>query len=663
MSIRVITDERDILDLAKRMRDVRVMAFDLEFSPLNPHDNSRLFLISIAFGGNAYVIDYTKVQKLDPILPYLSDKKVLKIGHNIGIDIKFTWHHLKTRMQNVYCTMVSEQILTAGIDVEEIEYIDHDGKKKKSMFNLAALLWRRFGIQLEKEKRNIFVNYDGSPFTQEAYDYAGKDTLYLEKIYNEQMEEIREKELDRVIKLEMRLVPYVAFMEYEGVYFNYDKCIEALPVTDKIIARMERWLQDLLISQGVATNITFDGDTYYCTKLTSWQQVLVAFNKIGVNVKKTDKDALKEWDFRNGFDWNEKNKQHSEWVFDDDQTGEFDIAYVNVVLRHYAVIKALDKFKGTYLEGLRDKYHAPTGKVYPSFLQCGARATGRFSSNSPNFQNLIKPKSLKAIGLGEYDVRAMCYAPKGYKLVQLDYEGIELVLLAIISGDTKLQASILSDDTHKVVTSMIARSFGLELPEGYKKKQPFETFRDCAKTKTYARIYGSGVPNVLRKLSIPIAIAGYKLKREHVQSWFDEWANEYPLAAHALEAAANDAVTKGYVTTVLGRRRQWDLSLLTADKMKLWGAMREGANSRVQGSAADLLKLAAVRIMERLDTEKAAWIMQIHDELVFISREEYAEECGDLAQREMIKAGTILFGDVANGLIKTDPMILDKYTK
>lgn len=660
--IQVIDTAQGIKELSRKMQGVTTIGYDLEFSPLNPHDNSKLFLISITFGGTAYVIDYNKVKYVDPILPFLTDKKVLKIGHNLSIDIKHTLHHLGVMLQNCYCTMVAEEVLTAGLDVPEIEYIDHEGKKKKSSFSLAALLNRYFGIALDKEIRNVFINYDGSAFSREVYEYAGKDTLYLERLYNAQQEQIKAKNLTRVINLEMRLLPHVARMEYNGIHFDIEKCKAGIPVTEQIISRVEQWLQDMFITQGIAKRILVTDEGYSCVRLTSWQQVLAAFNAIGITVTKTDKDELKEWDFRYGLEWNEQNKQETLWL--DDETEEFDVAYGNAVLRHYAVLKALEKFKGTYLEGLQGKYHAPTGKIYPSFRQCGARATGRFSSNNPNFQNIIKPKALKAIGLGEYDVRGMFYAPEGYTFVQCDYEGIELVLLAIIAEDEALQDAILSDDTHKTVTAMIANTFGFpELPEGYKKIQPFETFRDVAKTKTYARIYGSGVKNLHRKLSIPLAQVGYKLKIEHVQEWFDGWAAQFPKAAHALEAAARDAVSKGYVETVLGRRRQWDLATLAEDQHKMYGAMRQGANSKVQGSAADLCKLALVRVAERIDPEQAWLQAQIHDELIVLSTNEYAPTCAKIVETEMVKAGALLWPNARPGLIKAEAQLMQRYSK
>lgn len=660
MSIQIITTEQGVKDLARKMQGVKVIGYDLEFSPLNPHDNSKLFIIAIAFGGTAYVIDYTKVQNVDAIKPYLAGKDVIKIAHNASIDWKHTLYHLGVNMKNVYCTMVAEQVITAGLDVEEYKYTDFDSKERKSMFSLAAVLWRRYRVELDKGVRNIFINYDGSPFDKEVYEYAGKDTLYLERIYTDQQKEIEDKNLKRVINLEMRLLPYVARMEYNGVHFNIDKCIEAIPIVDQIVAKMDKWLQDMFISLGAAKRILITRDGYSCVKLTSWQQVLAAFNAIGIKVDGTDKDILKDWDFKHGIDWNDQYKQDTVWL--EDETEDFDIAYACSVLRHYQVIKALQKFKGTYLVGLQERFHKPTGKIYPSFLQTGARATGRFSSRDPNFQNLIKADSLRAIGLGDYDIRGMCYAPPGYKIISLDYEGIELVLLSIISNDDNLIRVILEDDAHKPVTQIIATSFGLQLPDGYKKIKPFSIFRNVAKTLTYAKMYGSGANNLARKLSIPLTQAGYKLTMPIVKTWMDEWNKAFPKAAHALEAAANQAVTQGYVETVLGRRRQWDTTQFT-DKSKYFGAMRQGANSVIQGSAADLMKVALVRVAERLDTERAQLIMQVHDEMVILARDDYAVECGNMAADEMIKAGSILWPNAPKGLIKAAPEIAQVYAK
>lgn len=661
--IEVITTIEGVQKLAKKLQGVKVLSFDLEFSPLNPHDNSRVFLASLAANGVAYVIDFTLIppSSMKALEPVLASKQVKKIGHNISIDWKHALHHFGIRLQNVYCTQIAEEVLTAGLEVESVKYIDHDGKERSSSFSLAALLWRRMGITLEKETRNVFINYDGSPFTKEVYDYAGKDTLYLEEIYNQQQKEIEEKNLQRVINLEMRLLPYVAQMEYNGIHFNIDRCKSAIPVVEEIIEKMERWLQDTFIANGIAERILIAKDGYSTVRTSSWQQLLSAFQRMGIDVESTDKNVLKDWDHVHGLRWNNERKEENIWI--DDVTEGFDIAYVNAVLRHHAVKAALTKFKGTYLEGLQERYHAPTGKVYPSFRQTGARATGRFSSNNPNFQNMIRSESLKALGLGDYDVRAMFYAPKGHKLIICDLEGIELCLLAIIADDEKLMHVIRSGDAHSPVATIISTSFGCDPVTAENKGiQPYKTFRNTAKTLTYAKMYGSGPKNLHRRLAIPLATVGYDMTFQHAQRWIEQWNAMFPKAAVALESAAQQAVTQGYVETVLGRRRQWDTSKFD-DKSKYFGAMREGANSLIQGSAADLMKVALVRMCERLDTKRSWLLAQIHDEALVMATDDYVEEAAEIVGREMVKAGEVLFGEKAKGIIKATPKISSVYDK
>lgn len=665
MQVTVITKPRELTELVKRLQTAKYIGYDLEFSPLNPKDNSRLFIMSLCIGDTAYVLDFTQLKLADakPIFPFLESKKIVKIGHNLSIDWKHTFHHFGVAMQNCYCTMVAEEVITAGLDVEKISIEGADGKKSTSSFSLAALMWRRFGYTMEKESRKYFIHYDGNPFTREAYAYAGGDTLYLEQIYKQQQKEIAAKGLERTIALEMRLLPEVALMEYHGIPFDIEKCQEAVPVVDKVVARMEHWLQDMFIKAGVAETVLFTKEGYTAVNTGSHKQLLDAFHKMDITVEGTDKNVLKEWDFANGMEWNDRNRQAHIWDESEDETGEFDVAYVNAVLRHHAVKAALMKFRNTYLIGLQDKYHAPTDKIYPSFRQCGARATGRFSSNNPNFQNMIRSDSLKALGLKEYDVRSMFHAEEGTKLCIVDFEGIELVLLAIISKDEALQNVIIGGDAHSPVASIISKTFGLPpVTNENKGKEPFKAIRNVAKTLTYAKMYGSGAKNLYKRLSIPLAIAGCKMTYSHAADWMQQWDAMFPKAAVALEDAAQKAASQLYVETVLGRRRQWDESILL-DNSKKFGAMRQGANSLVQGSAADLMKVAFVRVADRLDRKRSKILAQIHDELLVQLDDDYAEEGAKIIGEQMVLAGELLFKGIPHGLIKAIPKISNCYDK
>jgi DNA polymerase-1 len=252
--------------------------------------------------------------------------------------------------------------------------------------------------------------------------------------------------------------------------------------------------------------------------------------------------------------------------------------------------RALSKLKSTYVDALPELVDPATGRVHTSFNQTVA-ATGRLSSSDPNLQN-IPVRSAEGRRIRE----AFVAAP-GHRLISADYSQIELRVLAHLSGDRALLAAFESgEDVH----ARTAR-------EVFGDRDPAEG-RRLAKVINFGIVYGMGPARAARELGVPQAAAA-----EYIKTYFQR----YPGVRSFVETTIAEARSRGWVTTVLGRRRYLP-ELSARDPAVRQFAERAATNTPIQGSAADLIKLAMLEVRRRLAAEGggARMLLQVHDELL-----------------------------------------------
>ena len=284
--------------------------------------------------------------------------------------------------------------------------------------------------------------------------------------------------------------------------------------------------------------------------------------------------------------------------------------------RHPIVQKVLDyrtltKLKSTYADGLL-KVIGPDGRIHTSF-QMTVTATGRLSSTEPNLQNIPVRKELGA------QIRTMFAAPAGKLLVDADYSQIELRLLAHISGDTAMQEAFLSgEDFHAVTASKV---FSVPLPE------VSHLLRSRAKAVNFGIVYGISAFSLAQDIGVRPAEA-----KEYMEAYLDRYSGVRDYMHNIVETAKQD----GCVRTLWGRRR--DLPELKSSNFntRAFGE-RVALNMPIQGTAADIIKLAMVRVRNRLAEEcpEAKLVLQVHDELIVECPEETAPQVEALLKEEM----------------------------
>ncbi len=255
--------------------------------------------------------------------------------------------------------------------------------------------------------------------------------------------------------------------------------------------------------------------------------------------------------------------------------------------------RQLAKLKGTYTDKLPKMVNAQTGRVHTSYAQAVA-VTGRLASSEPNLQN-IPVRSAEG-----RRIRAAFIAPPGSHIVSADYSQIELRIMAHLSEDARLlDAFAQGEDVHRATAAEI---FGVT---------PIEVGADqrrVAKVINFGLIYGMSAFGLARQLD---------LERSAAQAYIERYFTRYPGVARYMENTRNTAKIEGYVETVFGRRL-WLPEIRAAQVGRRQGAERAAINAPMQGTAADLIKLAMIAVQQWIDREQltSRLIMQVHDELI-----------------------------------------------
>ena len=255
--------------------------------------------------------------------------------------------------------------------------------------------------------------------------------------------------------------------------------------------------------------------------------------------------------------------------------------------------RGIAKLKSTYTDKLPRMVNPRTGRVHTNYAQAVA-ITGRLASNDPNLQNIpVRTAEGRRI-------REAFIAPPGSRIVSADYSQIELRIMAHISRDASLlKAFAAGEDIHRATAAEI---FSLELPAVDVEQRRY------AKVINFGLIYGMSVYGLAGQLGIERAAA---------QQYMDRYFARYPGVAEYMRVTREQAREQGYVETVFGRRL-WLPEIRSSNGMRRQGAERAAINAPMQGTAADLIKLAMIAVQGWLEADqlKSKLIMQVHDELV-----------------------------------------------
>ncbi|MEL6718781.1 MAG: DNA polymerase I, partial [Bacteroidota bacterium] len=414
-------------------------------------------------------------------------------------------------------------------------------------------------------------------------EYAGEDTdltLQLKEHFEPKLQ--KEKELSSLFEtMENPLVYVLSDLEYEGIKVDVDFLnAYSKELTEGIIAK-----EDSIYEQA--------GAKFNIASPKQVGEILFDKMKIPYRWRKTKSGQYST----NEEKLTELSKDHP---------------IVSDILK----FRGLAKLKSTYVDALPKLINSKTGRVHSSFNQALV-ATGRLSSNNPNLQNIpIRTPEGRKVR------EAFVPRDENHILLAADYSQIELRLVAEISNDeAMLEAFQIGQDIHRATA---ARVFEVAYDEVDSDQ------RRAAKTINFAIIYGAGATNISKQLDI---------KRSEASQLIDQYFKQYHGLRKYMDDSVNLARTQGYVTTLLGRRR-YLRDINSKNGVIRSHAERNAMNTPIQGTAADMIKLAMINIHRVFKEQniQSKMILQVHDELVFDVLRNEVEQVKALVMEEMKNA-------------------------
>jgi DNA polymerase I len=410
-------------------------------------------------------------------------------------------------------------------------------------------------------------------------DYASEDADITLQLKNKFEPMIKKNNAENLLyRIECPLIPVLAEMEKEGI--NLD-----IPVLREFSSQLQEELTELEKKIYADAGMTFNIDSP-----RQLGQILFEVLRIDEKAKKT------------------KTGQYA--------TGEDVLAKLadkHPIVGHILDYRESRKLKSTYVDTLPGMVHEKSGRIHTCYMQAVA-ATGRLSSNNPNLQNIpIRTEKGREIR------KAFIPRNNEYLILSADYSQVELRIIAALSEDEGMIAAF--REKQDIHTATAAKVFGVKLEEVSRE------MRSSAKAVNFGIIYGQSAFGLSQTLGIP-----NKEAREIIENYFAQ----YPKIKKYMEQNVKTANEKGYVETIMGRRRY--LPDIRSGNATVRGfAERNAINAPIQGSAADIIKIAMIGIHDEIRQRKlrSRMVLQVHDELVFDAHQDELTEVKEIIRQKM----------------------------
>ena len=474
------------------------------------------------------------------------------------------------------------------IDVRSVTFDTEIGayliEPSKKSYDLAGLLSDFLGVILNNE-----ANSGAQLSLDNMLDYKNDASFGAYAVAVLKLKQYEENELKArgsfalFNKIEMPLVYVLASMEHEGIFVDLEKLSE---FGEELKKEQTKLTDEIYSLAGHEFNIN-----------SPKQLAVVLFEELELKALKKTKS---------GYSTNAEVLEK--------------LKLAHPIVEKILEYRKIAKLNSTYVEGLISAIDKRDGKIHSSFNQT-VTVTGRISSTEPNLQNIPVRTQLGR------EMRKMFIAKsEDYVLIDADYSQIELRVLAHISEDENMIESFNSDfDIH---SSTAAKIFGV------KKDEVTSEMRSAAKAINFGLVYGMGEFSLSQDLKISL-----KRAKEYIQ----DYLGSYPKVQKYMKETVEFAKENGYVTTMFGRRR--DIPEIKASNFQVRSfGERVALNTPVQGSAADIIKLAMINVFNRLNEEnlKSKLILQVHDELIIEAPKEEVDKVCALLREEMEKATKLL---------------------
>ncbi|MBE7034585.1 MAG: DNA polymerase I [Ruminococcaceae bacterium] len=421
-------------------------------------------------------------------------------------------------------------------------------------YDIPSLCFDLLGVTLAEESTGEQLSFEAAP-SSDTKQFADQCALLVALQSCLQNRLEQEGSLSLFHDIEMPLVEVLASLQEVGILVDKDKLSEFGALLKAQIAVLT---EEIYALSGEAFNIN-----------SPKQLGVILFEKLGLKSSKKTKT---------GYSTNAAALEK--------------LVGVHPIIEKILEYRQLTKLNSTYVDGLQDVI-APDGRIHSNFHQT-VTVTGRISSSEPNLQNIpIRTE------LGR-EMRKMFVAPAGHVFLDADYSQIELRVLAHIAGDEVMTAAFTAgEDIH---TSTAAKLFGTS-PDAVTPQM-----RTAAKAVNFGLIYGKGEFSLAQDLGISMREA---------KAYIADYLGSFPKVQSYMKTVVEDAKKNGYVTTLFGRRRALPELSSSNFQLRSFGE-RAALNTPIQGTAADIIKLAMIRVYKRLQQEglAARLLLQVHDELI-----------------------------------------------
>lgn len=473
------------------------------------------------------------------------------------------------------------ELNSMDFDITIAEYLIDS--KSSTSYECSAIALKYLTRKIKSKEDLLGKGAKAKKFDEIEFDelsaYIGDILNTVNGVYPKMEEKLKETEMDGLFyHVEMPLVEVLGSMEYIGMKVDKDQLNELKEKFTTIINELENEIFELA---GEPFNIN-----------SPKQLGVVLFEKLGLPVIKKTKTG-----YSTNAEVLEKLRDKHEII---DKITEY---------------RQIVKLNSTYVEGLLKIINPKTGRIHSSFNQT-ITTTGRISSTEPNMQNIpVKTE------MGR-DIRKVFVADDNCKLVDADYSQVELRVLAHMSGDENMiDAFKHGEDIHSKTASQI---FDVDIKD-VTSKQRIE-----AKAINFGIIYGKTDFGLSQDLNIPVATA---------KAYIDSYFNKYPKIKEFMDEAVESATETGYATTILNRRR-YIPEIKASNFIVRNQGKRFAMNAPIQGSAADIIKVAMVNVYNKLkeNNMKSKLILQVHDELIVEAVDEELEMAEKIVREEMENA-------------------------
>ena len=473
------------------------------------------------------------------------------------------------------------ELNSMDFDITIAEYLIDS--KSSTSYECSAIAMKYLTRKIKSKEDLLGKGAKAKKFDEIEFDelsaYIGDILNTVNGVYPKMEEKLKETEMDGLFyHVEMPLVEVLGSMEYIGMKVDKDQLNELKEKFTTIINELENEIFELA---GEPFNIN-----------SPKQLGVVLFEKLGLPVIKKTKTG-----YSTNAEVLEKLRDKHEII---DKITEY---------------RQIVKLNSTYVEGLLKIINPKTGRIHSSFNQT-ITTTGRISSTEPNMQNIpVKTE------MGR-DIRKVFVADENCKLVDADYSQVELRVLAHMSGDENMiDAFKHGEDIHSKTASQI---FDVDIKD-VTSKQRIE-----AKAINFGIIYGKTDFGLSQDLNIPVTTA---------KAYIDSYFNKYPKIKEFMDEAVESATETGYATTILNRRR-YIPEIKASNFIVRNQGKRFAMNAPIQGSAADIIKVAMVNVYNKLkeNNMKSRLILQVHDELIVEAVDEELEMAEKIVREEMENA-------------------------